>query len=136
VYTPFAPSTDLVNWSLTPPIPRGIISASEPKVAKGVLMSQTITTIYEQGVLRPLEPLALVEHSQVKIQVLEVTSPPNEADETHRVEEALITAGLIKPLNPPPDLFHISAARRQELARLYAVGGPLSELVIAERAGR
>lgn len=43
---------------------------------------------------------------------------------------------LIKPLNPPPNLPHISQERRQILAQHYAVGGPLSEIVIAEREGR
>ncbi len=99
-------------------------------------MSNVITAIYEQGALRPLEPLALTERSQVKIQILETTSPPEEAAEMRRIEEVLITAGLIKSLNPPPDLPHISAERREELAHLYAVGGPLSEMVIAEREGR
>lgn len=100
-------------------------------------MSQTITAIYEQGVLRPLQPLPLAEHSQVKIQILEMTSPPTEVDETRRrVEEALLAAGLIQALAPPPDLPHIPAERRWELAQKYAAGGSLSELVIAEREGR
>jgi predicted DNA-binding antitoxin AbrB/MazE fold protein len=99
-------------------------------------MSQTITAIYEQGILRPLEPLILAERSQVKIQILEAASPEDEDDRRRRVEEALIAAGLIKPLTPPSGLLHISAKRRQELAQLYAAGGPLSELVIAEREGR
>ena len=99
-------------------------------------MNNVITAIYEQGVLRPLEPLAMVEHSQVKIQILGMTSLPKEEDEARRIEEVLIAAGLIKPLNAPSDLPHVSAERREELARLYAVGGPLSEMVIAEREGR
>ncbi len=100
-------------------------------------MSQTITAVYEQGVLRPLKPLSLAERSQVEIQILETISPPEDEDDTRRrAEQALIAAGLIKPLNPPPGLLHISAERRRELAQLYAAGGPLSELVIAEREGR
>jgi predicted DNA-binding antitoxin AbrB/MazE fold protein len=99
-------------------------------------MSQTITVIYEQGILRPLEPLSLAEYSQVKIQVLEVVSPPEEISEASQVEEVLLTAGLIRPFIPPPDSPHVSLKRRQELALLYATGGPLSEMVIAEREGR
>jgi predicted DNA-binding antitoxin AbrB/MazE fold protein len=100
-------------------------------------MSQTITAVYEQGVLRPLEPLALAERSQVKIQIVETAAPSRDtAEARRRVEETLLAAGLIKPLTPPPDLLHISPERRRELATMYAVGGPLSELVIAERAGR
>ncbi len=100
-------------------------------------MGQTITAIYEQGILRPLKPLVLAEHSQVEIQILETTSSvEDENNIRRRTEEALIAAGLIKPLAPPSDLPHILPERRQALARLYAAGGPLSELVIAEREGR
>jgi predicted DNA-binding antitoxin AbrB/MazE fold protein len=98
-------------------------------------MPSSITAIYENGVLRPLQTLELQEHSQVKIQIVEIASPPLE-DEVQRVEEVLIAAGLIQPHQPLPDLPRISAERREELARLYAVGGPLSELIIAEREGR
>jgi predicted DNA-binding antitoxin AbrB/MazE fold protein len=104
--------------------------------AKGTAMDQTITVIYEQGILRPLEPLSLAEYNQVKIQLLEVVSPPEETDEASQVEEVLLAAGVIRPLTPPPDLPHVSLKRRQELALLYATGGPLSEMVIAEREGR
>ena len=99
-------------------------------------MSQVINAIYERGILRPLEPLTLAEQSQVKIQILETTSSEGATDENRRVEAVLLAAGLIQPLNPPPDAPHVSAERRQELARLYAAGGPLSEMVIAEREGR
>lgn len=99
-------------------------------------MSHIITAIYEQGILRPLEPLVLTEHSQVRLQILETTSSPNEVDEVRRAEAVLIAAGLIQPLNIPADLPHIPVERRTELAQLYATGGPLSEVVIAEREGR
>ena len=32
-------------------------------------MDQTITAIYENGVLRPLTPLALPEHTEVEISI-------------------------------------------------------------------
>jgi predicted DNA-binding antitoxin AbrB/MazE fold protein len=99
-------------------------------------MLNPITAIYENGVLHPLGDLNLREHSQVKLQILEVIPSALEADEARRVEEALIAAGLVKPRTPISNLPHISAQRREELARLYAVGGPLSELIIAEREER
>jgi predicted DNA-binding antitoxin AbrB/MazE fold protein len=99
-------------------------------------MPDAITAVYENGVLRPLESLTLLEHSRVKLQIVEVTLASPEADEARRVKEVLIAAGLIKPRTSPPDLPRISAERREELARLFAIGGPLSELIIAEREGR
>ena len=53
-----------------------------------------------------------------------------------RAEAALIAAGLVKPSSPQPGLRSVSQDRRAELARLYADGGPLSEVIIAERDGR
>ena len=47
-------------------------------------MGDVITAVYEKGVLRPLETLALAERSQVKIQILETTSPSKEVDEARR----------------------------------------------------
>ncbi len=99
-------------------------------------MSEAIVAVYENGVLRPLESLTLLEHSRVKLQILEVASASPEVSEARRAEEVLITAGLIKPSASPPGLPRISAERREELARLLAIGGPLSELIIAEREGR
>ena len=98
-------------------------------------MSDVITVIYEQGLLRPLEPLALAENSQVKIQILDTTSAEDQND-LHKAEAVLIAAGLIQPLSPPAQHPHISTERREALANLYATGGPLSDIVIAERQGR
>ena len=40
-------------------------------------MERTVAAVYENGVLRPLEPLDLPEHQQVQVTVLE---PPSPAD--------------------------------------------------------
>lgn len=97
----------------------------------------TIMAIYENGVLRPLTPLALPEHARVQIHVRQVMAPTDAADHRRQVREALVTAGLSLPsLPPPPASSPISAERREELARLFAAGGPLSELIIEEREGR
>lgn len=54
-----------------------------------------VTAIYENGVLRPLNPLPLKEHQTVKIQVL----PEDSAAELERIAQSLATAGQI---TPPP----------------------------------
>ena len=53
-----------------------------------------------------------------------------------RAEAALVDDRLVKPPSPPVELKIVSQARRAELARLYAAGGPMSEVIIAERDAR
>ena len=96
-------------------------------------MSTEAKAIYEDGVLRLLTPVALPDRAQIRIQIL---SEQEADDELKRAEAALVAAGLIKPKKVPKGLESISPARRAELARLYAVGGPLSESIIAERDAR
>jgi hypothetical protein len=69
----------------------------------------------------------------VQIQVIE--AEPNE-DEGQRAEAALLASGLVRPSKPAQSVRRISKVRRAELAKLYAVGGPLSEVIIAEREER
>jgi predicted DNA-binding antitoxin AbrB/MazE fold protein len=96
-------------------------------------MSTELTAIYENGVLRPLTPVALPERARVRLAILSEDEPE---DELSRAEAALIAAGLVKPAHRQAGLRAISQERRTELALLYAVGGPLSEVVIAERDDR
>jgi predicted DNA-binding antitoxin AbrB/MazE fold protein len=99
-------------------------------------MSNPIPAIYENGILRPLTPLALPEQTQVQVYIQPL--PPSAEATAHRrqVRAALAEAGLslpeaTVPVIPPP----LSAERREELAHLFAIGRPLSELIIEEREG-
>jgi predicted DNA-binding antitoxin AbrB/MazE fold protein len=96
-------------------------------------MSTEAKAIYEDGVLRLLTPVALPDRAQVRIQIL---SEQEADDELERAEAVLIAAWLVKPKKVPEGLEPISSARRAELAHLYAIGGPLSESIIAERDAR
>ena len=96
-------------------------------------MTTEAMAIYENGVLRLLTPVSLPEHARVRLAILSQEGPE---DELRRSEAALIAAGLVKPAGPQRELKSVSPRRRAELARLYAVGGPLSEVIIAERDGR
>jgi predicted DNA-binding antitoxin AbrB/MazE fold protein len=93
--------------------------------------------IYENGILRPLTPLALPEHARVEVYVQQVLAPIDAAEHRRQVREALVAAGLSLPgpLSPPASS-PISAERREELAHLFAGERPLSELIIEEREGR
>ena len=96
-------------------------------------MGTEAVAIYENGVLRLLTPISLPEHARVRLAILSEEEPE---DELHRARAALIAAGLIRPESPQVAPAAVSQVRRAELARLYAAGGPLSEVIIAERDGR
>jgi len=96
-------------------------------------MSTEATAIYENGVLRLLTPVSLRERVRVRVRILEEDVAD---DDLERAEAALIAAGVIGPACADVEVNAVSGARRAEIARLYAVGGPLSELIIAEREGR
>lgn len=93
----------------------------------------TVTAIYENGMLRLLSPLSLPEHTRVKL----VIHLADASDEMRRVEQVLAATGLVTaPGGAAPSLAPGSELRLAETAERYAVGGPLSELVIAERDER
>ena len=96
-------------------------------------MSTEATAIYEKGVLRLLTPVSLPEKTRVRVQILSDEEPE---DDLRRAEAALVAAGLVKPHGQPPWLKSVTPARRAELARLYADGGPLSDVIISERDAR
>ena len=41
-------------------------------------MSETVTAVYEKGVLRPLTPLALPESTRVQLQIIDPAPPDQE----------------------------------------------------------
>ena len=97
-------------------------------------MSQVITAVYTQGVLRPLTPLNLSEQMQVELEVrplVPLTAPLNERN---RVLQALAEAGVIcnRPFDPIPPS-PLSEEEELELAESFAGEPPLSELIIEER---
>ena len=100
-------------------------------------MNGTVMAVYENGVLRPLTPMALPERARVQIRVEHVVAPIDAIEHRHRVREALVAGGLSLPTpSLPTSSIPISVERREELARLFAAGRPLSELIIEEREGR
>jgi len=99
-------------------------------------MEQTITAIYENGVLRPLTPLALPERSEVQI-AIRSTTPDDTAALRRKAEAPLIAGGLLQPHSTTPTTrAPLSAERRDELAHRFGQGRPLSEIIIEEREER
>ena len=89
-------------------------------------MNQTTTAIYENGLLRPVAPLDLPEHSEVEITV------HTGDDSLHKqVRKAL---KLENRSTRTEDV--ISNDRRAELARIFSAEKPLSEYVNQDREAR
>jgi predicted DNA-binding antitoxin AbrB/MazE fold protein len=98
-------------------------------VKTALTMSETITAVYSNGVLRPQNPLSLTDGQTVRIQVLE------EADEAEQIIQSLVAAGLVTPPPHRGDVESVSEEAWRELTqRLEASPGkPLSEIIIEER---
>ena len=101
-------------------------------------MAEIVTAVYENGLLRPLEPLDLRERQRVRIQVLPeqggVQGEPQ--DPIEALIQRLIAEGRMRPRPSgpiPPD--PLSKEERQALAdRLgHVPGKPTSEMVIEDR---
>jgi predicted DNA-binding antitoxin AbrB/MazE fold protein len=69
-------------------------------------MLQPFDAIYENGVLRPLEPLALSEHQQVRVSVVPSVPPTGSKAERQRIAMEELDAVLRSiPDNSPGDEF-------------------------------
>jgi hypothetical protein len=68
-------------------------------------MSQEIDAIYEDGVLRPLEPVNLREHEQVRLSIEQASggqSAPTSAAGAGTLHDALAVAGLLGCIDDGP----------------------------------
>lgn len=98
-------------------------------------MGLTFTAIYEQGVLRPLQPLSLPEHTAVDLRIVPRTARVEKTFAyRQQVYEVLQAAGLIKPQPVSASARPVSEAELAAAAKALALAGPISEMIIAERA--
>lgn len=97
-------------------------------------MGQTITAIYEHGVLRPLKPLKLRERARVEILV--VSESPSRTEEREELRCILLEAGIIKPHPSVPLRVAADEARLATARKEMGATGPLSELIIADRLNK
>ena len=93
-------------------------------------MSETVTAIYEKGILRPLTPLELPESTRVQLQIIDQTPADQEQ---HQVRQALLDAGLIRPRAASEPVEPVTEAQLTQAANALAKASPLSNLIIAER---
>jgi predicted DNA-binding antitoxin AbrB/MazE fold protein len=89
-------------------------------------MNHTTTAIYENGLLRPIVPLDLPEHSEV-----EITVQINDSSLRSKVRKAL---NLQAQSNKIEDV--ISNKRRAELSKIFTAEKPLSDYINEDRESR
>jgi predicted DNA-binding antitoxin AbrB/MazE fold protein len=98
------------------------------------MMGKVVTAVYEDGVLRPLDPLNLREHQEVRIHLLADEVQSKTGEDAVRV---LVSAGLMRmPERGTPPANPVSEEERRALAERLgrAPGKPLSEIIIEDRA--
>ncbi len=91
---------------------------------------QTITAIYQNGVLRPLVSLDLPENSEVE---LDVKIIENKQDSRQAIGELLVRKGLSlrkKASNPKQNL---SPEERERLSKIFSAPQSLGELISEDR---
>jgi len=93
-------------------------------------MNGNIAVVYEQGVLRPLHPLNLPEHTKLEICI--VNAFDEETTEADKAYQVLLQAGLIQPA-PLVQVDPILESELQRAADAFGQAGPLSDVIIAER---
>jgi predicted DNA-binding antitoxin AbrB/MazE fold protein len=92
-------------------------------------MSETITAIYEDGVLRPLRPLRLPEKTRVQLRIVTQTTE----SEDGRIIQALLSTGRVKHL--PAALVTDAEVSTDRQPPPVLPGPSLSEIIIAQRQG-
>jgi predicted DNA-binding antitoxin AbrB/MazE fold protein len=93
------------------------------------MINERIAVVYEHGVLRPIEPLRLPEHTRLEIQLIAPTQLVTKAD----VRQILQEAGVI---GERPSLVSGKLVSEEELlaaARELNINGLLSEWILRER---
>ncbi len=102
-------------------------------------MQRIVTAVYENGVLRLLDPLELPEHTYVQLHIQELSNA-NDAQVEHRqqLRQALVGSGLSVPATNAPASNHVplSAERREQLAEVFSADYSLSSSIIEDREGR
>jgi predicted DNA-binding antitoxin AbrB/MazE fold protein len=89
-------------------------------------MPLQVDAVYENGVLRPLQPLDLKEHEHVLVSVVKTTAPGRSSLAVEYIERI---KGKLQDAGPAPGLEEV---RR----RLSKIPGSMAADIIAERGDR
>ena len=94
---------------------------------------QTVTAIYQNGVLRPLGSLDLPENSEVELDVKIIESKQNSRE---AIGELLVQKGLSLRKKKAESKQNLSAEERERLAKIFSAPKPLGELISEDREER
>ena len=94
-------------------------------------MSQSVIAVYEQGILRPLEPLSLHEKQRVRIQV----DLEKQIDSVETVFQFLISIGWLTQPSGQSKIKPIPITERNRVADILgqAAKKPVSKMIIEDR---
>ncbi len=94
---------------------------------------QTVTAIYQNGVLRPLVSLDLPENSEVElnVKIIESKQTPRE-----QIGELLVQKGLSLRKKSTEPKQSLSTKERERLAKIFSAPQPLGELISEDREER
>jgi hypothetical protein len=106
-------------------------------------MLRTIEAVIEpDGTVRLLEPVDIPKAQRALVTLLPHDPVPEHTPETpaepqserERIHAILVAGGVVQPRTQAESTAQpLSHERREELARLFAVGKPLSQIIIEER---
>jgi hypothetical protein len=93
--------------------------------------------VYRDGVLYLEEQLPLSNDTKVTVTVTVEMSAEEAMTERRIIHETLVAAGLARPGPVPmPVQSILSPEREEEIAEIFAQGGPVSALILEERNER
>lgn len=102
-------------------------------------MSEVITAVYENGVLRPVNPVSLTEGQTVRLRLETESEPRDVKAELEKVLDRLDAEGILrKPPKwgqvDPAELARREQAWREQVRKMVPIEGkPLSETIIEDR---
>ena len=97
-------------------------------------MNQNIHAIYENGILRPLQPLDLPENKIVEIDVRDIEENGAETM-PEKADRVLREAGLISSIKFP-NAKKLSDAERRRIGKLFSAEKPLGDYIDEDREAR
>ncbi len=97
-------------------------------------MNQNNQAIYENGILRPLQPLDLPENKTVNISVLD-EAPNSEETMQEKADRVLREAGLISSIKFP-NAKKLSDEERRRIGKLFSGEKPLGDYIDEDREAR
>jgi predicted DNA-binding antitoxin AbrB/MazE fold protein len=98
-------------------------------------MSEIIVAVYENGVLRPLNPVSLSEGQTVRLRIVPEVSPGGPKNELEEVLQSMVDQGVLRLPPNDPNVKPVSEEARRELFEKLKgrPGKPLSEIIIEDR---